>query len=181
MAQVEGADACDLQQDGIVMRHNGQRWTLNLTRVDAGNGLKGGTRCAHTPEPGRWHQKEGIEEDSKMEYIFTASLWIGYCALHSYLISIGFTNLMIRLLGNYYAFYRLFYIFISLVLLIPLIKYTGQADTRIIITYEYPCRLSGMHLSLVLWLCFSTLSSSTTIRYHFLEFVKFLILKKQRA
>jgi methanethiol S-methyltransferase len=73
-----------------------------------------------------------------MNYMFTASLWIGYCALHSYLISIRFTNLMIRLLRNYYAFYRLFYILISLVLLIPLIKYTGQADTRIIITYEYP-------------------------------------------
>ena len=73
-----------------------------------------------------------------MEYMLTASLWIGYCALHSYLISIGFTNLMIRLLRNYYAFYRLFYILISLALLIPLIKYSGQADTRIIITYEYP-------------------------------------------
>jgi methanethiol S-methyltransferase len=73
-----------------------------------------------------------------MEYMLTASLWIGYCALHSYLISIGVTNLMIRLLRNYYAFYRLFYILISLVLLIPLIKFTGQADTRIIITYEYP-------------------------------------------
>lgn len=73
-----------------------------------------------------------------MEYMFTASLWIGYCVLHSYLISIGFTNLMIRLLRNYYAFYRLFYILISLALLIPLIKYTGQTDTRIIITYEYP-------------------------------------------
>ena len=70
--------------------------------------------------------------------MFTASLWIGYCALHSYLISIGFTNLMIRLLRNYYAFYRLFYILISLALLVPLIKYSGQADTRIIITYEYP-------------------------------------------
>jgi len=45
---------------------------------------------------------------------------------------------MIRLLRNYYAFYRLFYNLISLVLLIPLIKYTGQADTRIIITYEHP-------------------------------------------
>jgi methanethiol S-methyltransferase len=73
-----------------------------------------------------------------MDYVFTASLWIGYCALHSYLISIGFTNLMSRLLRTYYAFYRLFYIVISLVLLIPLIKYTGRADTRIIIAYGYP-------------------------------------------
>lgn len=73
-----------------------------------------------------------------MEYLFTASLWIGYCALHSYLISIGFTNLMIHRLRKYYAFYRLFYVFISVALLIPLIKYTDQADTRIIISYEYP-------------------------------------------
>jgi methanethiol S-methyltransferase len=73
-----------------------------------------------------------------MEYVFTASLWIAYCALHSYLISIGFTNLMIRLLGVYYAFYRLFYILISLALLIPLINYTGQVDTTIIIYYEFP-------------------------------------------
>jgi methanethiol S-methyltransferase len=72
-----------------------------------------------------------------MEYLFTASLWIGYCALHSYLISNGFTNLMSRLLRNYYAFYRLIYVLVSLVLLIPLIEYTRQADTSIIITYGY--------------------------------------------
>jgi len=45
---------------------------------------------------------------------------------------------MIRRLRKYYAFYRLFYIVVSLVLLIPLIKFTGQADTRIVVTYEYP-------------------------------------------
>ena len=73
-----------------------------------------------------------------MEYLFVASLWIGYCALHSYLISIGFTNLMTRLLKNYYAFYRFFYILISLILLIPLIQLTAQSDTRTIITYGYP-------------------------------------------
>jgi protein-S-isoprenylcysteine O-methyltransferase Ste14 len=70
--------------------------------------------------------------------MLVASLWIGYCALHSYLISVGFTNLMTRLLMGYYAFYRLFYILVSLVLLIPLINFTNQSDTRIIITYWYP-------------------------------------------
>jgi protein-S-isoprenylcysteine O-methyltransferase Ste14 len=77
-----------------------------------------------------------------MEYMFTASLWIGYCALHSYLISAGFTDLMNRLLRSYYAFYRLLYILISLALLIPLIRYTGQADTTIIINYEYPLSIA---------------------------------------
>jgi methanethiol S-methyltransferase len=65
-------------------------------------------------------------------------LWIGYCALHSYLISAGFTKLMTRLLKRYYAFYRLFYILISLVLLIPLINFSTQSDTRVIITYGFP-------------------------------------------
>jgi protein-S-isoprenylcysteine O-methyltransferase Ste14 len=73
-----------------------------------------------------------------MDYMFIASLWIGYCALHSYLISTSFTNLMTRILKNYYAFYRIFYILISLILLIPLINFTAQSNTKIILTYDYP-------------------------------------------
>jgi methanethiol S-methyltransferase len=70
-----------------------------------------------------------------MKYLLIALMWAGYCVLHSYLISIGFTNLMNRLLKKYYAFYRLFYILISLVLLIPIINYTAQLDNKVIITY----------------------------------------------
>jgi methanethiol S-methyltransferase len=74
----------------------------------------------------------------KMEYLFIALLWAAYCAFHSFLISIRFTNLMTRSLKNYYAFYRLFYILISLILLIPLINFTAQIDTHVIITYTPP-------------------------------------------
>lgn len=70
-----------------------------------------------------------------MKYLIIALLWAGYCALHSYLISTGFTNLMNRLLKKYYAFFRLFYFLISLVLLIPLINYTGKLDNNVIIVY----------------------------------------------
>jgi methanethiol S-methyltransferase len=70
-----------------------------------------------------------------MQYFLIALMWAAYCALHSFLISIRFTNLMTRLLKNYYAFYRIFYVSISLFLLIPLISYTGQLDNNIIITY----------------------------------------------
>jgi protein-S-isoprenylcysteine O-methyltransferase Ste14 len=73
-----------------------------------------------------------------MEYLFIALLWAGYCALHSYLISVRFTNFVIRSLKNYYAFYRLFYILISLILLIPLINFTSHIDTNVIITYTPP-------------------------------------------
>ena len=70
-----------------------------------------------------------------MKYVLIALLWSGYCALHSYLISIRFTNLMSRLLKSYYAFYRLFYVLISFVLLVPLIRYSAQIDSTIIINW----------------------------------------------
>jgi len=73
-----------------------------------------------------------------MKYLIIALLWAGYCALHSYLISVGFTNAMVKLLKKYYAYYRLFYNLISLVLIIPLLKYTDHLDSTIIINYGLP-------------------------------------------
>lgn len=69
-----------------------------------------------------------------MKYLILSSIWAGYCFLHSFLISIRFTNLLTRVLKNYYAFYRLFYILISLVLLIWIIHIPTQLDNEIIIT-----------------------------------------------
>lgn len=73
-----------------------------------------------------------------MEYIILSSVWAGYCILHSFLISIKFTNFLTRVLKNYYAFYRLFYIIFSLVLLIWVINFSNQWDNEIVITYVPP-------------------------------------------
>ena len=73
-----------------------------------------------------------------MKYLIIALLWSSYCALHSYLISIGFTKALVKLLKKYYAFYRLFYNLISLVLIVPLLKYTDHLDSTIIINYGLP-------------------------------------------
>lgn len=73
-----------------------------------------------------------------MKYFLIAVLWAGYCALHSYLISIRFTKLMSRLLKRYYAFYRLFYILVSFILIVPLLIFTGRLDNEIIVTYSMP-------------------------------------------
>lgn len=70
-----------------------------------------------------------------MKYLVIGFLWAAYCALHSFLISTSFTKLMARLLKKYYAFYRLFFNIISIILLIPLIKFTAHQDNNIIITY----------------------------------------------
>ncbi len=73
-----------------------------------------------------------------MDYLIIALLWTGYCALHSFLISIWFTNLMKYSLKEYYAFYRLFYNVVSLALFIPLYLYTIQTKSEVIITYSLP-------------------------------------------
>jgi methanethiol S-methyltransferase len=73
-----------------------------------------------------------------VKYLLIVLLWTGYCTLHSYLISISFTNVMVRLLKDYFAFYRMFYVVISLVLLIPVINYTAQLDSEIIVILWNP-------------------------------------------
>jgi len=65
-------------------------------------------------------------------------MWAAYCALHSFLISIRFTNLMKRSLKDFYSFYRLFYNVISIILLVPLIIYSEQVEGEPIITYSLP-------------------------------------------
>lgn len=73
-----------------------------------------------------------------MKYLTLSFIWVGYCFLHSFLISIRFTNYLTRVLKNYYAFYRLFYVLISLVLLIWIINIPTQLDNVIVITNVPP-------------------------------------------
>ena len=73
-----------------------------------------------------------------MKYLIIIILWIAYCALHSYLISIRFSELMNRIFKKYYAFYRLFYVIISFILLVLLIQFSDEAHSRVIITYGFP-------------------------------------------
>jgi protein-S-isoprenylcysteine O-methyltransferase Ste14 len=94
-----------------------------------------------------------------MKFLLIAFLWLAYCSLHSFLISIRFTGLISRQLKSYYAFYRLFYVLLSLVLLVPLIKYTEYADSVAPITYPTPVNtlrilLMGGSLALFSWAFF---------------------------
>jgi methanethiol S-methyltransferase len=73
-----------------------------------------------------------------MNYILIALIWSAYCFIHSFLISIRFTNLMKSKLKSFYAFYRLFYVIISIALLIPALQYSGKLATGIIFTYSFP-------------------------------------------
>ncbi len=83
-------------------------------------------------------KKQLNPEEATMDYVLIVMLWAGYCALHSYLISVRFTELLIRTLKDYYAFYRLLYVLFSLLLLIPLIRYTSQFQGAEIIPHDMP-------------------------------------------
>ena len=73
-----------------------------------------------------------------MKYLTLSLVWVGYCALHSFLISIRFSNVLTRLFKNYYAFFRLFYVVFSVWLLVVILNYSSQLDNEIIITYSPP-------------------------------------------
>ncbi len=59
-----------------------------------------------------------------------AMLWITYCAPHSALISITFTNYLKQKAGKGFRFYRLFYNIFSVVTLIPIVVYTLSIKTQ---------------------------------------------------
>ena len=59
-----------------------------------------------------------------MKYILLAIIWISYCTLHSAMITPRFTNFLKKKLGYSFKYYRLFYNFVALVLLIPVVFYT---------------------------------------------------------
>jgi methanethiol S-methyltransferase len=86
----------------------------------------------------RQAKKYSPGRNSKMKYLWIALLWAGYCALHSFLISTGFTNRMIRMFKNYYAFYRLFYVAISIILFVPLVRLSAHLNDQVIVTYNFP-------------------------------------------
>ncbi|HLP16597.1 MAG TPA: protein-S-isoprenylcysteine methyltransferase [Bacteroidota bacterium] len=70
-----------------------------------------------------------------MDYAVIVLLWAGYCFLHSLLISVGVTTLMARLMKKWYAVYRILYVAISFVLLVPLLRFTSGLEGPDIITY----------------------------------------------
>ena len=89
-----------------------------------------------------------------MNYLLAVIMWTAYCAIHSFLISIRFTALMTRLLKKYYAFYRLFYVVISFILLVPLIRFTGEFESPVIMAYNSPlsvARYALMSVSLLMF------------------------------
>ena len=73
-----------------------------------------------------------------MKYLIIIITWSVYCFVHSYLISIRFTNFITRILKNYYSFFRLFYVLISIIPLVLLMGYTDSLGHENIVTLTPP-------------------------------------------
>ncbi|HPK53061.1 MAG TPA: NnrU family protein [Smithellaceae bacterium] len=59
-----------------------------------------------------------------MKYFILATLWIGFCVLHSALISTTFTRFIQRKTGSFYRYHRFLFNIFSVVMLIPVAAYS---------------------------------------------------------
>lgn len=64
------------------------------------------------------------------DYVLLSILWIGYCAVHSTLISTTITDFVKRTLGERFRYYRIFFNLFSLATLIPLLIYSYRAGSE---------------------------------------------------
>jgi protein-S-isoprenylcysteine O-methyltransferase Ste14 len=64
-------------------------------------------------------------------YVLLAILWMGYCAVHSALISTTFTDFVKRTLGDRSRYHRIFFNLFSVASIIPLLIYSRSASSGI--------------------------------------------------
>jgi protein-S-isoprenylcysteine O-methyltransferase Ste14 len=78
-----------------------------------------------------------------------AFLWTVWCFLHSLLISRGFTEMMRKILGGRYAYYRLAYSIFSVLSLMPVLYYQQSLEAKIIFAWPGPWSILqyGMYTS----------------------------------
>ncbi len=87
-----------------------------------------------------------------MKCLYTAFLWILWCALHSVLITATVTSYMKRKLGDGYRFYRLFFNAVALTTLLPLAYYSISINGPPIFRWEGPSAIAK-YLLLLTSLC----------------------------
>ncbi len=76
--------------------------------------------------------------EDKLKYLITVLMWAGFGLIHSIFISLQFTNWAKRVMGKYFAFYRLGYNLLSIVLLIALLSITKTLDSELVINFVPP-------------------------------------------
>ena len=70
-----------------------------------------------------------------MEYILLCFIWIGWCCIHSGMISVAFIHQMKSLLGVNYKYYRVLFNFIALLTFVPAYLYSMHLRGEVLITW----------------------------------------------
>jgi methanethiol S-methyltransferase len=73
-----------------------------------------------------------------LNYLIVILIWIGFGFIHSLLIDLRFSNWVSRVMGRYYAYYRLSYNILSLILFIVLLTYSRSLDSELVIKFIPP-------------------------------------------
>ena len=71
-----------------------------------------------------------------MRYLLLALAWTAYCTLHSAMISETATGFLKQRLGNSFRFYRLFFNFIAMLTLVPVLWYSHSLGQEAIFRWE---------------------------------------------
>lgn len=74
-------------------------------------------------------------------YLYVAVLWGGYAFLHSFLVSIRFTDWLRGKTGRFYRLHRLTYNLFSAILLVLLFDYTHRLDQNWLIRFTGPWQI----------------------------------------
>ncbi|EHQ91029.1 putative protein-S-isoprenylcysteine methyltransferase [Desulfosporosinus youngiae DSM 17734] len=103
----------------------------------------------------------------KLKYLITVLIWTGFGVIHSALISLQFTNWAKRVMVRYFAFYRLGYNLLSIVLFIILFSITKSLDSELVINFVPP----WMILQRVLLITSGVMIIWAFLSYDALEFI----------
>lgn len=95
------------------------------------------------------------------------TLWIIWCSIHSGMISVTFNNYIKKRFVRYYKFYRIFYNFIAMTTLIPLIFYSQSFKGSVLFRWEGPMVLMQLFLLAIS----ATLFIFGGLKYDFFQFM----------
>ncbi len=71
-----------------------------------------------------------------MQYIVFTLLWVLWCIIHSLLITSSVTKYLEIKSVNYFRFYRLFYNFVAVITLLPILFYSHQIKSKLLFSWE---------------------------------------------
>jgi methanethiol S-methyltransferase len=83
------------------------------------------------------------------KFILLAILWVGWCGLHSLLITSAVTGRIQNRWGRYFAYYRLGYNLFSLLTLLPLLFYTKSLSSPTGALWPWPYSLVQVLMALL--------------------------------